>query len=468
MKNRCLKWISIGLVLSLGLVGCSSSGSDETSEEETTEESTENIVDENETEVLEDETDAAEEDAESSEEDSTNSSYGDAVEITFWYANSQDYVPDAAERFNESVGAEEGIVVTVENQGDYSDTHQKLQAAYIAGTAPEMCVVEISSIRRFAESGMIIDLEDYAEEFDVDLDDYYEGFMENCYVDGTLYAIPFLRSTSIMYMNNDLIEEAGYDPDAMDTWDDVIEAATAVYETTGSYGMTYWCGDAWIWEAFMLSYGEFTVNDDETECTVDGEATRTIINMFLDLEDLGVAHILQSADTDNFYSDIMTGNTAFFWTSTGGLTTMLDYAEAAGYELGTAFIPAGTQHGCTTGGCNIVISNGLSEEKEHAAKTFLNWLTSEEETVAANIWTGYLTTRKSAADDEEMVALYEESPQFKVALDQLEYAQGRPSNTGYAELETEINNALDLIWNGADIDSTLADLTVKGNELLNE
>lgn len=446
MKKNFLRAACLFLVLALVLAGCGSSdssSSSEEAEEESTEEST--------TET------------ESTETEST----GETVEVTFWYAYGQDYIEDAVERFNESVGAEEGITVTAEYQGTYSDVHQKLQAAYIAGTAPELSVVEIAETRRFAEGGMIVSLDEYVDEYGFDIDDFYEGFLENCYVDDVLYAIPYLRSTSIMYMNNTLIESVGIDPDTIDTWDDVIEAATLIAENTDAYGLTYNSYD-WTWEAFLLGYGEFTVNEDETECTIDNDATRTLIDMFLELQDEGVAHLLTSSDTDSLYSDIMTGNTGFFWSSTGGLTSIIEYAESAGYELGTAFIPAGTQHGVTTGGCNIVMVSGLSEEKQDAALTFLQWLTTAEETVNANIATGYLTTHISSAEDEQMLALYEEYPQFKVALDQLEYAQGRPSNTGYTELGVELQNALDLIWNGADIDSTLADLQTKGTELLNE
>ena len=467
MKRRLMSLISILLVLSLGLTACSSSSSSDSDSEDTTEETTE---EETESEETEEDTEEAEEETEEEteeEEESDSSSSGENVEITFWYAFGEDYIEDAVERFNEEVGAEEGITVTAEYQGTYEDTHQKYQAAYISGTAPELCVVEIAEMRRFAEGGMIVSLDDYVEEYDIDIDDFYDGFLENCYVDDTLYGLPYLRSTSITCMNLTLLEEAGVDADSLETWDDIIDAATAVTEATGAYGMTYNSYD-WTWEAFMLSYGDFTVNEDETECTIDCDTTRTLINMFLDLEEQGVAHLVGSADTDSMYSDIMTGNTAFFWGSTGSLTAMIEYAESAGYELGAMFIPAGTQNGVTTGGCNIVLTEGLSEEKAEAAMTFMTWLTSEEETVTANITTGYLTTRESAADDERMLELYEEYPQYEVALDQLQYAQGRPSNTGYTELGVELESALDLIWNGADIDETLADLQEKGTELLNE
>ena len=448
MKKRVMSLISLGLAVSIALAGCgssSSSGSDSTGSDTA------------------DSTTSSEDSSEDSSSDTASG--GDNVEITLWYCYGQTYIEDAVERFNESVGAEEGITVTAEIQGTYDDCHQKLQASYIAGEAPELSVVEIASVRRFAEGGMIIPLEEYVESLGIDLDDFYDGFLENCYVDGTLYGLPFLRSTSIMYTNNTLLEEAGVDPDSLDTWDDVIAAATAVSESTDAYGLTYKSYD-WTWEAFMLSYGAFTVNEDETECTVDCDASRTLINMFLDLEEEGVAHLVGSADDDTFKGDIMTGNTAIWWQSTGSLVSYLTYAEEAGYELGTSFIPAGTQHGVCTGGCNLVITSGLADENEKAAATFLEWITTEEETVTANIATGYLTTRKSAAEDERMLELYETYPQYQVALEQLEYSQGRPSNTGYTELGVELQNTLDLIWNGADIDEELAALQTKGTELL--
>lgn len=219
----------------------------------------------------------------------------------------------------------------------------------------------------------------------------------------------------------------------------------------------------------MLTEGGFTVNDNETVCTVDNDVDRKIIAYFKDLKDRGLAHLYPYAEYDKMSADLMNQDAAFFFQSTGGLSQMLAVADQLGFKLQTAFIPKGTQYGVTTGGCNIAMLSGLSKEKQDAAWEYMKFMTSLDETVEASIVTGYLATRKSAMDDAKMVAWYEKYPQYKVALDQLEVASGRPNNPGYVEFQVELTNAMaEMMVNDADVDSTLKELEAKGNELLNE
>ena len=302
----------------------------------------------------------------------------------------------------------------------------------------------------------------------IDMGDFHDGLLYNCYIDGSCYTLPFLRSTSIFYMNTTILEQAGVNPDDIVTWDDVAKASETIKEKTGKYGISMPI-NYWFHEAFMLTEGGFTVNDDETVCTVDNDVDRKIIAYFKDLKDRGLAHLYPYAEYDKMSADLMNQDAAFFFQSTGGLSQMLAVADQLGFKLQTAFIPKGTQYGVTTGGCNIAMLSGLSKEKQDAAWEYMKFMTSLDETVEASIVTGYLATRKSAMDAAKMVAWYEKYPQYKVALDQLEVASGRPNNPGYVEFQVELTNAMaEMMVNDADVDSTLKELEAKGNELLNE
>ena len=79
---------------------------------------------------------------------------GNVTELTYWYCwtdKIQENNLEMTELFNETVGKEKGIHVTAEYQGTYDECHQKLQAAFVANEMPDVSVMEISSIRRFAE-----------------------------------------------------------------------------------------------------------------------------------------------------------------------------------------------------------------------------------------------------------------------------------------------------------------------------
>lgn len=453
MKKLITKVVAMTTVAAMALTTAGCGSSDNSTESSANGGGTENVI-------VSTENNAAE-----------KSENNEVTEITFWFANGDTvvtYIDEATQRFNSTVGAEKGIHVTAEYQGDYVELHQKLQAAYIAQTAPQLTVLEIGAVGMFAEGGMIEPLDERIAEDGVDMSDFHDGLVYNCYIDDKCYALPFLRSTSILYMNKTLLEQAGIDTKNIESWDDIAEASEILKEKTGKYGISMPI-NYWFHEAFMLTEGGFTVNEDETVCTVDNDVNRKIISYFKDLRDRGLAHLYPYAEYEKMSADLMNQDAAFFFQSTGGLSQMMSVANELGFELQTAFIPKGTQYGVTTGGCNIAMLKGLTKEQQDAAWEYIKYITSTEETVEASIVTGYLATRKSALENDKMIAWYEEFPQYKVALDQLEISSGRPNNPGYVEFQAELTNAMaEMMVNDADVDTTLAELEAKGNELLNE
>lgn len=453
MKKLITKVVAMTTVAAMALTTAGCGRSDNSTESSANGGGTENVI-------VSTENNAAE-----------KSENNEVTEITFWFANGDTvvtYIDEATQRFNSTVGAEKGIHVTAEYQGDYVELHQKLQAAYIAQTAPQLTVLEIGAVGMFAEGGMIEPLDERIAEDGVDMSDFHDGLVYNCYIDDKCYALPFLRSTSILYMNKTLLEQAGIDTKNIESWDDIAEASEILKEKTGKYGISMPI-NYWFHEAFMLTEGGFTVNEDETVCTVDNDVNRKIISYFKDLRDRGLAHLYPYAEYEKMSADLMNQDAAFFFQSTGGLSQMMSVANELGFELQTAFIPKGTQYGVTTGGCNIAMLKGLTKEQQDAAWEYIKYITSTEETVEASIVTGYLATRKSTLENDKMIAWYEEFPQYKVALDQLEISSGRPNNPGYVEFQVELTNAMaEMMVNDADVDTTLAELEAKGNELLNE
>src|SRR5699024_6352590 len=82
--------------------------------------------------------------------------------------------------------------------------------------------------------------------------------------------------------------------------------------------------------------------------------------------------------------------------STGSLANTLTIAEDAGFEIGTAFIPTKDDiRNVPTGGANIVMVAGQSEEEKEASAVFMNWLTAPDQAAKSHVNTGYLPTRQS-------------------------------------------------------------------------
>jgi sn-glycerol 3-phosphate transport system substrate-binding protein len=342
-------------------------------------------------------------------------------------------------------------------------------AAYVAGKTPSVSVMEIASIKRFAESGVILPLSPYIERDKIDMDDFYGGLLINCGVGGTWFGLPYLRSTPILYMNTTLLEKAGLDPGGPKTWDELAEYCKTVKEKTGAYGITL-NSDVWIFEAFMFENGAATLTPDESGSNINSPESRSVFVFFKDLVDKGYVRCVAGEDYGKVTADIMNQKTAMFFNSTADLTYNLGLAKENGYEINTCFIPSKAAYGVPTGGCNLVLTSRQTDGEREAAWEFIKWMTETKQAAYAHSYTGYVATRKSVVALPEIQALYRETPQFKVALDQLErYGHGRPMNPGYAQVIVEWTAAMDAIWsNGADVDSTLAaaDAKITGMNML--
>ncbi len=456
-KGKRLMVLCLIATILMGFTGCSSN----TKAEETNQQNTESTEASNNSATTQEDKVAA------SASDSTDK----VTEITFWYSwtdKIQENNIALTDEFNETVGKEKGIHVTAEYQGTYDDLHQKLQAAYVAGTTPEVTVMEIASIKTFAMNGVLEPLDPYINKAGVDLSDFQEGLMKNSYNENVCYGLPYLRSTPIMYLNATMLKEAGLDAAGPTTWEELAQYARTIHEKTGKYGISAY-SYIWTLEAFMMEHGSTVLNEDETATNLNSAESKKIISFFKDLKKDGSAHLLSAAESDKVLVDVMNQDTAIWFSSTGDLTNCLQIAKDNGFELATAFIPKDTQYGVPTGGCNLIMTTNVSDEEKAAAWEFIQWMTESEQTIKASRNTGYLPSRISAKDSEEMLALYKEIPQYKVALDQLTYSTGRPMNPGYAEATDAIQDALDAIWvNDQDVDSTLATLETKVNMLLTE
>ncbi len=396
----------------------------------------------------------------------------EVIEISFWYSwtnKIQENNENLTKRFNETVGKEKGIVVKAEYQGTYDELHQKLQSAFVAGKTPAVTVMEIASIKTFALNGVIENLSPYIAKDKVDINDFYEGLLVNCKVNDNWYGIPYLRSTPVLYMNTTLLEKAGLDTSGPKTWEELGEYAKTIKEKTGVYGFEI-ASNAWVYEAMMFTKGSSSLSADEKTSNINSKESQEAIAFIKNLVDKGYVKAVIAADAKKVQADYSAQNCAMWITSTADLSFVLSVAKENKFEVNTAYIPKFTNYGAPTGGANLIMTTKISDKEKEAAWEFIKWMTEAEQAAYASAYTGYVPTRRAAAETEVIKKLHAETPQFKVALAQLnECGHGRPMNPGYAQAQKEILNALDAIWsNNMDMAKVLKDAETKSNEALSK
>ncbi|MFT8321063.1 MAG: ABC transporter substrate-binding protein [Bacillus sp. (in: firmicutes)] len=400
--------------------------------------------------------------------ENTDTDDGKKVELTYWYAwgdkigeNNQ----NLAKMFNES---QDKIHVTAEFQGTYDDLQAKTQAAFAAKNAPEVTMNEISSIGVFAKSGMTENLTPFVEKDDIQLDDFNPGLMGNSYVDGKLYGLPYLRSTPILYLNTTLLKEAGLDPAGPKNWKEFEEYAQKLTVKGKRVGISM-PADIWFFEAFITQSGGKMISEDGKKAEFNSAAGVEALTFWKKLQKEGVMKVPGGDDAGIISKqDFANGRSAMVFSSTADLSYMLSLAQEQKFDLNTAFMPANDSYGVPTGGANLVMTAGLDKKTQEAAWEFIKWMTAKEQTIYASKYTGYLPSRLSASDSEEMKSLYNEKPQFKVAVDQLQYGHARPMEEAYPEVVNIVKDELTRTILEADLEpkKALDDAAKKANQLL--
>src|SRR5699024_9399343 len=124
--------------------------------------------------------------------------------------------------FNES---QDHYFVKEQNQGDYDTLNQSIIAGGASQTLPTMSQLTPGDIPNLAKDGLLVSLDDSLISEDgftqEQLNDIYDGFLSSSVYNGEIYAMPFSKSTRVMYYDQDLLDEYGVE--VPETWDEVIE-----------------------------------------------------------------------------------------------------------------------------------------------------------------------------------------------------------------------------------------------------
>lgn len=386
--------------------------------------------------------------------------------IHFWHchsgavAESHQFLVD---KFNAS---QDKIEVVLEFQANnYYDLNSKVKTAMTTGTAPEVSLGESMTMANLANTGAIQPLESYiANDPEFNLEDYAAGVMTNTYVKGKLYGLPYQRSTAIMYTNKTLLQAAGLDPAGPKTFDELIEYCKALTKND----VIGWVQPVttWTYEAIVNGYGGSMMDPSNTEITFNSEKAIKAMELYRQGISEGWANIkVGGTATADARLEFQNQRSGFIVESTGSLKMLMGYAEGMGFELGACMIPG---ENSAAGGCNLVMVNGISEEKAQAAWTFMKFMNSYESALHTTRSTGYLPILRSVIAGPEMAELYAENDIYAVAAAQTEHIRSRLVHEGYNEVNTEMLNVLTELIMDTKIDAkeALDEFAEEANEIL--
>ncbi|MCR4789200.1 MAG: extracellular solute-binding protein [Lachnospiraceae bacterium] len=172
-----------------------------------------------------------------------------SYEITFWAKNDTNKVQ--SDIYKKAISDFEklypNIKVNMRLYTDYGRIYNDVITNISTSTTPNVCITYPDHIATYMSGiNVVVPLDRLIDDPKYGLgadgvkfdspkrDEVVPEFLNECYLNGECYALPFMRSTEALYINEDLVKALGYEvPDVL-TWDFVWEVSEKAMEKDAS------------------------------------------------------------------------------------------------------------------------------------------------------------------------------------------------------------------------------------------
>ncbi len=337
------------------------------------------------------------------------------ITLTLWHnygGQLKETMDDMIDEFNETIGAEKGIIISVTSISGNATLHEKLVMAANgdpgAQPLPDITTAYPRTALVLAGKGLLADLN---QQFTAqELYAYIPEFLQEGRIMGDgLYVFPAAKSTEALFVNTTIFNrfagETGADIEDLKTFEGIIRTASLYYDWTDERtpdiqndGKMFFMPDS-LFNFSLIGYkqlGEEFINDGTVNLACP--QFRNIWECYYKPAVLG-----QVAVFDGYATDL--AKTADIVCSTGSTAGVSFFSPTVTYANNTsepaelAILPypvfeGGKKVAVQRGGGISVIKS--TKEREYLAGIFLKWFTSPENNLRFVSSTGYLPVTEEA------------------------------------------------------------------------
>jgi len=366
-----------------------------------------------------------------------------ALDLLFWNFWDPKFILPVIARFE----AEHPGVKIVNEQLTWGNGLDKIVVAVSNGRAPDICELGSTWTGKFMAEGAVLDLTEKIKDL---VPEYL--LWEPATWKGRYLGMPWLVGTRILFFNRKLFREAGLDPDKPPTtWDQMLKAGAALHHPeSGVYGFGVNAGEGNILYKKFLPFvwgngGE--ILDKNGRFVFDSPATREAMEFYRKLMGFGLKEkqdILDEAFKKGKLGMEISGSWNF-----------ARYPkEAPDLDFGVCLIPAPAPgKGRTSsflGGEILVLFKTCKDPAVGA--DFIRFLTRAENTlpITKEALVSFPANKSAFADP-----FFTADPRLLVFIKQMETAVHPPVHPLWINLESIINDAVEKVLYGGDIDAGL-------------
>lgn len=406
------------------------------------------------------------------------------TEVQFWHAMGGQLGETTEQIVADYNAMQDEYEVIPSYRGDYTETMTGAIAAFRAGEQPHIVqVFEVGTATMMAAEGAIRPvheiMQEHAESWNPDayvpaVRGYYETD------DGQLLSLPFNSSTPVMWVNLDLLDEAGVQ-DVPETWDEVFEAADALqaagHECALSFGWQSWVmiENYLAWHDQPISTLNNGFGGLGTELVIDeNEELTKLLQQIADSQEDGT---FQYGGRRGDSLPLFTSGECAMWLNSSAYYGAIN--EQAEFEFTEAMLPrdadlAEEPQNSIIGGATLWVLEGHEEEEYAGVADFFSYLSSPEVQAAWHQQTGYVPITTAAYDLSREQGYYEENPGTDTPIKQLSLNEPTGNSRGlrlgnYTQVRDVINEELERLWAGEQTaEEALSNAAERGNELLRQ
>lgn len=353
---------------------------------------------------------------------------GGSKDVTIWYYWETEGHQVALDKVITDYNASQDEYEVTAKYVPFADFKKQLSIGASADELPDIAILDSPDHASYAVMDIFADL---TGKFDVS--NYYEGAVDSCTIDGTLYGVPFGVNCLGLYYNEDMLKEAGCTVPT--TWDELKETARKLTKDNVT-GLAF-CSLAneegtfnfmpWVWSTGADSYD------------IDSEGGIKALTLAKDLVDSGA----MSKECINWtQGDVMnqfiSGNVAMMINGPWQIPTMQQ--EAPNLNWNVALIPKDKEYASCLGGENYAV---IKDGNEEGALDFLEYATSKEQVEYLMDAFGYISADKTIAESQ-----FSDDPVMQTFTEELNYAKARGPLAEWPEVSNAISLAFNQVMTG--------------------
>ena len=376
----------------------------------------------------------------------------DSETLTVWFPGNSEPEIDLVTNTLVPQFEEENDVEVEVTFVDWGDLSPKLNAAFAAGTAPDVFGHGPAAAADFVANDRVLALDDYVASLpQADQDDLADSLLGG-QVDGTQYLLPLSITGQLVVYRADLLDAAGVDPATILTWDDARAAAEKLTvrdgDTITQAGLLL--GSAAIqrslnFNALIAAEGGSLISADGSKVEFDSPEGEKALQFFTDLYQ-GADPVANGLGNDYLNSPpaqqpLVTGEAAM---------TVLTSQAAAGIaaanpDLELGVLPAlSLEQPAAFGGAGAGLFINADTEAADLSWKFIEFMTSSEISTEYAEGTGTIPIRSSAAESDYVV----NSPILQAFLAEVPNYVPNPNVPKWTQIRDVLDTHLEQALNG--------------------